>query len=150
MTVPVGAQAPGFELPGTSGRTYRLADYRGRKVVLVFYPGDDTPVCTAQLKSYTDDISQFENLDAQVLAISPQGVESHERFTAKHGFSFPLLADTDKAVAEAYGILGPLGFYRRSVFVIDAEGIVRFAHRGLTGLAYQPSETLLDALRRAG
>jgi thioredoxin-dependent peroxiredoxin len=150
MTLRVGDPAPDFTLPGTGGRTYSLAEHRGHPVVLVFYPGDDTPVCTKQLSTYTGDIEQFDAIDARVLAVSPQSVESHEAFAAKHGFRFPLLADTDKAVAGAYGTLGPMGFPRRSAFVIDSEGIVRYAHRSIAGLTYRPTEELLAAVRALG
>ena len=114
--------------------------------MLVFYPGDDTPVCTKQLNTYSDDIGAFSDVGAQVLAISAQGVESHERFAAKHGFDFPLLADTDKAVAGRYGTLGPLGFPRRSVFVIDGDGVVRYAHRAIAGLTFRPTDELVRAV----
>ena len=148
MSVGVGDRAPDFTLPGTGGRKYALADLAGAPVVLVFYPGDDTPVCTKQLNSYNDGLEQFASLGAQVLAISAQGVESHERFADKHGFEFPLLADTDKAVAAAYGTLGPVGFPRRSVFIIDADGIIRYAHRAIAGLTYRPVSELVAALSR--
>jgi peroxiredoxin Q/BCP len=124
-----------------------LTEYRGRPVVLVFYPGDDTPVCTKQLNSYNDGLAEFDSLDAQILGISPQNVESHERFAAKHGFRFPLLADTDKAVAGLYGTLGPIGFPRRSVFIIDGDGVIRYAHRAIAGLTYRPVSELVDVLR---
>jgi len=150
VPISVGERAPDFTLPGTGGRDYSLAEHRGRPVVLVFYPGDHTPVCTKQLQTYRNDIGQFDALGAQVLAISPQSVESHEGFSAAHGFPFPLLADTDKAVAEAYGILGPLGFYRRSVFVVDAEGVVRYVHRAVAGLTFRPTAELVAAVKRAG
>jgi peroxiredoxin Q/BCP len=143
----VGDSAPAFDLPGTGGRNYRLADYRGHPVLLVFYPGDNTPVCTEQLGEYTTDVAQFEGLGAQVLAISPQDVESHEQFSTDHGFAFPLLADVDKAVGAAYGILGPLGFYRRSVFVVDPAGVIRYARRSRTNATYRPSEELVDAIK---
>jgi peroxiredoxin Q/BCP len=149
MGVGIGDEAPDFALPGTGGRSYRLADYRGRPVVIVFYPGDDTPVCTKQLNSYTDDILKFDDVGAEVLAISPQSVTSHEKFAAKHSFKFPLLADTDKAVAGAYGTLGPLGFPRRSVFVVDADGVVRYAHRSIAGLTFRSSDEIIEAVRRA-
>jgi thioredoxin-dependent peroxiredoxin len=149
VSLKVGDTAPSFTLPGTGGRQYSLSDFAGQVVVLVFYPGDDTPVCTRQLNSYNDDLSQFEGVGAQVLAISAQGVDSHERFAAKHGFAFPLLADTDKGVAGAYGTLGPLGFPRRSVFVIDAQGVVRYAHRAIAGLTFRPVDELIDAVRSA-
>ena len=142
----VGDDAPGFSLPSTGGATITLEQYRGTPVVLVFYPGDDTPVCTKQLNAYNDELAQFEALDAQVLAVSAQGVESHEKFAGKHGFRFPLLADTDKEVAAAYGTLGPLGFPRRSVFVIDRHGVVRYAHRAIAGITYRPVSELVEAL----
>ena len=146
MSVSVGEAAPAFTLPSTGDRNVSLGDYLGRPVVLVFYPGDDNPVCTRQLNSYNDDLSQFATMNAQVLGISAQSVESHERFAAKHGFKFPLLADVDKAVAASYGTLGPLGFPRRSVFIIDREGIVRYAHRAIAGLTFRPVGELVDVL----
>ncbi len=142
----MGDKAPAFTLPSTGGEPVSLADFAGRPVVLVFYPGDDTPVCTKQLNSYNDDLAQFEALDAQVLAISAQSVDSHEKFAGKHGFKFPLLADTDKAVAGAYGTLGPIGFPRRSVFIIDGDGVVRYAHRAIAGLTFRPVSELVDVL----
>jgi peroxiredoxin Q/BCP len=146
MSLSVGDVAPAFTLPSTGGGTVSLADFRGRPVVLVFYPGDDTPVCTKQLNSYNDGLSEFETLDAQVLGISAQSIESHEKFSGKHGFKFPLLADTDKAVAASYGTLGPIGFPRRSVFIIDADGVVRYAHRAIAGLTYRPVGELVEVL----
>ena len=144
-----GDKAPDFTLPGTGGRAYSLADERGHVVVLAFYPGDDTPVCTAQLSSYNVDLSTFGGLGARLFGISPQDVASHEQFASKYGFGFVLLADVDKEVAEAYGILGPLGFYRRSVFVIDGEGIVRFAHRSVVAASYVPADEIEAAIRAA-
>jgi len=146
VSTSVGDIAPAFALPSTDGETVSLADFAGRPVVLVFYPGDDTPVCTRQLNTYNDDLSQFEAVNAQVLAISAQSVESHQKFSTKHGFRFPLLADTDKAVAGAYGTLGPLGFPRRSVFIVDGEGVVRYAHRAIAGLTFRPVSELVDVL----
>jgi peroxiredoxin Q/BCP len=146
----VGDRAPEFSLPGTGDRSYSLADERGNVVVLVFYPGDNTPVCTTQLRTYSDEFEQFEGIGAVVWAISPQGVDSHEKFSCKHGgFKFPLLADTDKAVADAYGILGPLKFYRRSVFVVDAAGTVAYAHRAATGITFKPTAELIRAVKAA-
>jgi peroxiredoxin len=141
-----GDAAPDFTLPGTGDRSYSLSEYRGQPVVLVFYPGDNTPVCTKQLTSYTENIGQFAEVGAQVLAISPQSVESHEGFAAKHGFTFPLLADTDKKVAAVYGTLGPLGFPRRSVFVVDGEGVIRYVHRAIAGLTYRSTDELIRAV----
>lgn len=152
MTIAVGEVAPDFALDGTDGtpqgrRTYRLSEYSGQVVVLVFYPADNSPVCTVQLNTYSGDIGRFAEVGAQVLAMSPQSVEKHESFAADQGgFAFPLLADTDKEVGRAYGILGPVGFYRRSVFVVDAEGIVRYAHRSMAGLTFRSTDEIVEAL----
>lgn len=145
--VRAGDDAPDFTLAGTGGRDYTLSDYRGRPVVLAFYPADGTRVCTVQLRTYDADLVAFDELGAQVLGVSPQGIESHEAFAGTEGFRFPLLADVDKRVGGDYGILGPLGFYRRSVFVIDREGRVAFAHRSLTSASFRPSDELLAAVR---
>jgi peroxiredoxin Q/BCP len=148
MSAPnIGDPAPDFTLVGTGGAKHSLADYRGKTVVLAFYPGDFTPVCTRQLCSYRDEIDDFTGVDAVVLGVSAQDVDSHDRFASKHGFTFPLLADTDKQVMAAYGVLGPAGFVRRSVFVIDREGIVRWRHVGLTGLTYRKPDELIRVVK---
>lgn len=155
MPAEIGGPAPDFTLPGADAtdegrRSYSLVDYRGGAVVLVFYPGDNSAVCTRQLTTYADDLDSFTGVGAQVLAISPQSVASHEEFAERHGgFGFPLLTDADKAVGEAYGIVGPLGFYRRSVFVIDGDGIIRYAHRAVAGLTFRSPEELVAAVRAA-
>ncbi len=152
MTVQVGDQAPHFDADGTDGteagtRRYRLTEFEGQPVVLVFYPADNSPVCTRQLNSYTTDFDRFVEVDAVVLGLSPQSTDSHAEFSSDQGgFAFPLLADTDKAIAAAYGVLGPLGFYRRSVFVIDAEGIVRYAHRATAGLTFRSTDEIVAAV----
>ena len=149
MSVTIGDSAPEFTLQGTGETAYSLKDYAGHNVVLVFYPGDDTPVCTKQLNAYNDGLSQFTDLGAQVLAISAQDVDSHDRFSAKHGgFAFPLLADTDKAVAGLYGTLGPIGCPRRSVFIVDGDGVIRYAHRAIAGLTYRPVSELVSVLSK--
>jgi peroxiredoxin Q/BCP len=150
--VRVGQPAPDFELPGTGGRTYRLADYRDRWLILVFYPGDFTLVCTRQFCSYRDDDETLAELDVDVLGISPQSVDSHERFTAKYDLTVPLLADEDKAAARAYGVLGPGGFVRRATFIVDPAGIVRYRDVSLVGLGYASVDDLggeLATLRAA-
>lgn len=150
--VDVGDAAPGFELPGTGGKTYRLADYRGQNLVLAFYPGDDTRVCTAQFCSYRDKSDRLDQLDAEVLGISPQSVDSHERWTEEQSLNVPLLADEDLGVSKSYGVVGwagPLGklaglegmqggrYVMRAIFVIDGEGIVRHRHVSRTGARFQ-------------
>jgi peroxiredoxin Q/BCP len=133
----VGDEAPGFELPGTESRSYSLAEYEGKELILAFYPGDFTPVCTKQWCSYRDDGDRIEALGVEMLGISPQSVESHERFASEHGLTVPLLSDESKQVARAYGVVGPGGFIRRAVFLIDREGIIRYRHVALFGLRYQ-------------
>jgi thioredoxin-dependent peroxiredoxin len=142
-----GDVAPDFCLDGTGGRTYCLGDHRGEPVLLVFYPADNSPVCTQQLRSYSEDLNKFEELGAAVLCLSPQDVASHEAFATAQGLRLPLLSDEDKAVGRAYGILGPLGFYRRSVFVVDRHGVIRFARRSLSNLTYLPTNDLVEAIR---
>ena len=150
MTIAVGDVAPEFTLPGVGpdgARDYSLADYRGRPVVVVFYPADKSPVCTTQLNNYTQHIEEFEGLRAQVLALSPQSLTSHEAFADREGgFAFPLLADVDKHVGNAYAILGPLGFYRRSIVVVDDVGTVRYVHRSVTGMTFKPTSEILRVL----
>lgn len=153
MSIGVGDVAPAFTLSGTAPdgggvRQYSLSDFTGQPMVIAFYPGDDTAVCTKQLNDYNEGMETFNDLDAQILGISSQDLESHERFSAKYGFKFPLLADTDKAVAREYGTLGPIGFPRRSVFVIDAGGVIRYAHRAIAGLTFRPASELVSILQR--
>lgn len=149
----LGDEAPWFSLEGTDGtpdgrRTYTLSEFQGEPVVLVFYPADNSPVCTAQLTAYTQDIDAFAGVGAQVLALSPQSVTAHDAFaTANGGFAFPLLSDPDKVVGRAYGVVGPVGFYRRSVFVIDAAGYVRWQHRATAGLRFRAVDEIVDAVR---
>ena len=149
FSIEVDSRAPEFKLMGTGGASYSLSQYLGKTVVLVFYPGDNTPVCTKQLCSYNNELEQFANLDAQVLAISSQDMASHEAFAKKHGFKFPLLADTDKQVSSDYGVLGLFGLSRRSIFVIDAKGIVRYVHRALTGVTFRKVGELTQAIANA-
>ena len=141
----VGDPAPDFELPGTGAKTYRLSDYRGHKLILAFYPGDFTAVCTRQFCSYRDQGERLDELGAEVLGISPQSVDSHERFTQEKSLNVPLLADEDKEVARAYGVVaGPM--VRRAIIVIDEDGIVRHRKVTLAGLSYESVEDLEQAV----
>jgi thioredoxin-dependent peroxiredoxin len=141
----VGEQAPDFALPGTAG-TFRLSDHRGERVVLLFYPGDRTTVCTKQFCSYRDRAEDFASLGATVVGISAQDVQSHEDFIAKNALTVPLLADTDKKVAKAYGAFSPRLGTKRAAIVIDEQGVVRHRHDHLLGLDYQSVDDLKTAL----
>jgi thioredoxin-dependent peroxiredoxin len=144
-TPQVGEAAPDFELPGTEG-PFRLSDHRGERVVLLFYPGDDTMVCTKQFCSYRDRAQDFAALDATVVGISSQDLASHEGFVAKHSLNVPLLADVDKKVARAYDSFSARLGTKRAVIVIDEQGIVRHRHDHLLGLDYQSVDELKAAL----
>lgn len=151
--VDVGDVAPDFELPGTGGAVYRLSDYRGKNVVLAFYPGDATRVCTAQFCSYRDNGDRLDGLDAEVLGISPQSVDSHERWAREQDLNVPLLADEELAVSKGYGVTGWIGpfaklvrldgsapggrYVMRAIFVVDGDGIVRYRHVSRTGSSFQ-------------
>jgi peroxiredoxin Q/BCP len=125
----VGDPAPDFELPGDSGQTIKLSDFRGKRVVLYFYPKDDTPGCTTQACGFRDAYLQIEERNAVVLGISPDGVKSHQKFKTKHNLPFILLADEDHAVAKAYDVWGKKSMVGReymgiirSHFVVDENG----------------------------
>lgn len=147
----IGVTAPDFTLPsvalrdGTAQRAdLTLSQQRGNPLVLVFYPGDETSVCTKQLCSYTSELQRFSDLGATVWAISPQDLDSHESFARKQRLGFPLLADTGRAIVRTYGIGLPGLGLRRSVFVIDADGILRWKHVALIGLTYPDATTIAD------
>ena len=141
----VGDIAPEFELDGPDGR-FRLADHRGRTVVLVFYPGDDTKVCTKQLCEYTDHWAELSGLDADIVGISAKDVESKRAFTAKRNLKVPLLADPDRTVAALYDAKQAVLGTKRSTFVIDAEGVIRFRHDATLGLTYLSADDLRAAI----
>lgn len=131
-----GAPAPDFTLPADDGTMVSLASLRGRRVVLYFYPKDDTSGCTAQACELRDSMPRFQGVDAVVLGVSPDPVASHRRFRDKYGLNFPLLADVDHAVAEAYGVWVEKSMYgrkymgiERSTFLIGEDGTVLEAWR---------------------
>ena len=150
-TPEVGAPAPDFTLPGVvlTGDGPQRADYtlsaqRGRPLVLAFYPGDNTAVCTRQLCSYTSELDSFTELNATVWGVSPQDLNSHESFAGRRRLSFPLLADTGLEVTRRYGIGLGSSSLRRSVFVVDADGVLRWKHVTLVGLTF-PRATAITA-----
>lgn len=143
-----GQLAPDFTLQGPDGQ-FTLSEHRGRPVVLLFYPGDHTPVCTRQFCSYRDRSEEIEAFGAVLVGISSGDIASKERFASKHGLEIPLLADADGAVTREYGVVGPLG-PRRATFVVDAEGVVRAAKVHTFGLRYETVEDLADMLGAVG
>ena len=125
----VGDTAPDFEVSCDTGATVKLSDFRGKKVILYFYPKDDTPGCTTQSCSFRDNYPVIEEKNAVVLGVSPDGVKSHQKFKTKYNLPFILLADEQHAVAEAYGVWAEKSMMGkkymgiiRSHFVIDEEG----------------------------
>jgi peroxiredoxin Q/BCP len=144
-----GSPAPDFTLPGIVGgeqSDYTLSAQHGHPVVLAFYPGDETAVCTKQLCSYQHELSSLTDLDATLWGISSQGIDSHQKFQANRGLSFPLLVDEQNEVFAKYG-LGLGMTRRRAVFVIDAEGRIAWSHVARLGLTYQNAETIAGVLR---
>jgi peroxiredoxin Q/BCP len=130
----VGDPAPPFTATSTTGNTVQLADYAGKKLVLYFYPKDDTPGCTKQACSLRDHNHEIRAKGAEILGVSTQDANSHQRFTEKYQLNFPLLADTDKTVSQAYGAiggggikgmaLGALGVANRITFIIDENATI--------------------------
>ncbi len=128
----IGKAAPAFTLDTDTGETVSLKDYKGQVVVLYFYPKDDTSGCTTEACEFRDSMPRFEGLNAVILGISPDSVKSHAKFKAKYELPFTLLADTEKVVAEAYGVWKEKSMYgrkymgvERTTFLIDGKGILR-------------------------
>jgi thioredoxin-dependent peroxiredoxin len=140
----VGEQAPDFELPGTDG-TFKLSEHRGERVVLLFYPGDNTPVCKKQFCSYRDRADDFAALEATVVGISSQDLDSHRGFIEKDRLTVALLADVDGTVASSYSATNRLGT-KRAVIVIDEHGVVQHRHDHLLGLDFQTVDELKETL----
>lgn len=133
-----GDAAPDFEMSDATGKTWRLADLKGQKVILYFYPADDTPGCTTQSCDFRDSSADLKSAGYSVFGVSPQGAESHKRFAHKYSLNFPLLIDEDLAVTRAFGAFKDLGEYKdipirvkRSTFVIDEEGRIALAEYGV-------------------
>jgi len=142
----VNDKAPGFVLEDDEGKSFSLADQAGKKILLVFYPGDNTPVCTRQLCDYRDGIEAFEGLGVEVVGISNDSAESHRKFRAKHGLPFTLLTDPDLEVAALYDSKGVLGM-KRSIFLIDEQGRIRYRHIESVPVFRRKREELLAVIR---
>jgi peroxiredoxin Q/BCP len=135
MTIAEGKSAPDFTLPDETGKKHKLSDYRGKTVVLYFYPADDTPGCTKEACDFRDDYLKYKAAGAVVLGVSPDDEASHDKFKAKYKLPFPLLADTDHKVAEKYGVWAEKSMFGkkymgivRSTFIIDGDGKVAKAY----------------------
>jgi peroxiredoxin Q/BCP len=138
----VGQPAPFFDLPATGGRQVKLSDYRGKNLIIVFYPKDQTPGCTQQLCALRDDLSLFADLNTEIIASNPDSVESHEKFAEKQSYPFPILVDAERSMARDYHAQKPEGGIQRTVYILDKDGIVRYAKQGLP-----PDTELADAIR---
>jgi peroxiredoxin Q/BCP len=153
VTPSVGRAAPDFTLPSQEGLPVSLKDYRGKWVVLYFYPKDQTPGCSREAHNFQIDQPQYAKRDAVVLGVSLDSVDSHKKFCAKEGLNFKLLADTDHRVTEAYGSLTNFGlvkFAARHTFLIDSNGKIAKAYTSVDPLKHS-AEVLaeLDALQKS-
>jgi peroxiredoxin Q/BCP len=137
--LPAGTLAPDFTLPDDTGRSVTLSKLRGKSVVLVFYPGDDTPGCTKQLCQFRDDWSEARKKGVEVFGVNPQSAGKHQKFRAKYKFPFPLLVDQGQKVAELYHCNGLI--VKRTVYLIGPDGIVKLGRRGMPA----PAEVLKSA-----
>jgi peroxiredoxin Q/BCP len=143
MKLKAGDDAPDFEAQDDDGRTWRLSDLRGKKVILYFYPADDTPGCTREACDFRDSLNDFSDAGYTVLGASPQGAESHKGFSARYQLNFPLLVDEDMSLAKKYGTAGVFGKFenipltvQRSTFVIDENGKLEQALYGVSSRSH--------------
>ncbi|MCW5874208.1 MAG: thioredoxin-dependent thiol peroxidase [Anaerolineales bacterium] len=151
MELNVGQMAPDFKLPDETGKLHQLSDYRGKTVVLYFYPKDDTPGCTQQACNFRDDYLKYKAAGAVILGVSPDDEQSHEKFKDKFSLPFPLLADADHKVCEQYGVWGEKSMFGnkyfgviRSTFLIDPEGKLADIYRKVS--VPKHSEKVLKAV----
>lgn len=159
MKLETGVRAPDFELRDAAGKPWRLQDLRGRKVVLFFYPIDDTPGCTREACDFRDSYDRFRDARYLILGVSPQGAESKKAFAAKYDLNFPLLIDDEGEVAKRYGVWEARGEYEgaplmvtRSTFVIDGEGRIAHALYAVSSKGHVAAleELLLASMAEAG
>jgi len=146
----INSPAPDFSLQDGDGKEWRLSDHRGKVVVLLFYPGDETPVCTRQLCSVRDRWGDYVETGAEVVGISSDSVESHRKFSEHHNLPLRLLSDSDRRAAELYGAKSLIpGRVARSVFVIDAKGILRYSDVRPIGITKPKDNDVIAAIKRA-
>jgi thioredoxin-dependent peroxiredoxin len=141
----VNDKAPEFSLKDEQGKSFSLVSRRGERLLLVFYPGDNTPVCTRQLCDYRDGVEAFAGMGVQVVGISNDDADSHRKFKAKYNLPFILLTDADLKTAERYDSKGMMGM-KRSVFLIDEEGVIRYKHIESLALFRRTREELLEVI----
>ncbi|HET6976915.1 MAG TPA: peroxiredoxin [Pyrinomonadaceae bacterium] len=142
--------APDFTLKDGNGEAWRLSDHRGKVVVLLFYPGDETPVCTRQMCSLRDRWDDYLATGAEVVGISSDSIESHQKFATHHELPLRLLSDSDGAVSRAFGARSLIpGRVARAVFVIDAKGMLRFSDVRPIGLFKPKDDDNIAAIRAA-
>lgn len=151
MPISSGASAPDFELRDDGGNLRRLSDFRGKPVILYFYPKDDTPGCTTEACNFRDDYSSYEKANVAILGVSPDSIQDHVKFKAKYGLPFPLLADDGHKVCDLYGVWGPKKFREReyegvlrTTFLIDEDGNIRRVFENVRPAEH--SAEVLDAL----
>ena len=143
----LNSPAPDFTLPDGEGNQWRLSEHRGKVVVLLFYPGDETPICTRQMCSVRDRWEDYTATGAEVVGISSDSVESHRKFSEHHNLPLRLLSDTDAKVAALYGARSLIpGKVARSVFVIDSNGVLRHADVRPLGLFKPKDDTTIAAI----
>ena len=128
----VGSKAPDFDLPATGGRQVKLSDYKGKNLIIVFYPKDQTPGCTQQLCALRDDLQMLSGMNTEVIASNPDSLESHERFAAAQNYPFPILVDAERTMARNYHALKEDGKgIQRTVYIVDGDGLIRYGKQGL-------------------
>lgn len=147
MTSQINENAPDFELEDADGGRFKLSENRGRRLLLVFYPGDDTPVCTRQLCDYRDGVESFRDLGVEVVGISSDDAESHRRFRDRHQLPFRLLSDPDLKVARLYDCKALVGM-KRGVFLLDEAQVIRYRHVEAVAVFRRSREELIEAIGR--
>jgi peroxiredoxin Q/BCP len=154
QTAALGRKVPDFSLPATGGKPWKLSAAAGRKLVVYFYPKDDTSGCTKEGIDFRDLHAQFRKAGAEIVGVSPDSLASHEKFKAKHEFPFDLLADVDKKACTLFGVFKEKSMYgrkymgvERSTFLIDAKGVLRREWRKVKVTGH--AEEVLAAVREA-
>ena len=146
--VEINEQAPDFILADQDGNERKLSDFRGKNIILAFYPFDFSPVCSAEFGCFKGDLSKLNEFNAQVLGISVDSKYSHKEFADKLGLDFPLLSDFNREICKLYGTLRKEGFSERAYFIIDKEGIVRFKYLMPTPKDRLENEQLIEDLNK--